>query len=98
MLQSQGLKKDLPKFVIASTSYLAEETFLFEAEDDSGKPKSSVKWGGIQELSGLAKRWGNENWESKEDVVNLYASGSYVCIKKEVPYFDNAYLYMLKND
>jgi hypothetical protein len=98
MLQSQGLKKDLPKFVIASTSYLAEETFLFEAEDDSGKPKSSVKWGGIQELSGLAKRWGNENWESKEDVVNLYASGSYVCIEKEVPYFDNAYLYMLKND
>jgi hypothetical protein len=97
MLQSQGLKKDLPKFVIASTSYLAEETFLFEAEDNSGNPKS-VKWGGIEELSGLAKRWGNENWESKEDVVNLYASGSYVCIKKEVPYFENAYLYMLKND
>ena len=43
MLQSQGLKKDLPKFVIASTSYLAEETFLFEAEDNSGNPKT-VKW------------------------------------------------------
>ena len=97
MLQSQDLKKDFPKFIIASTSYLAEETFLFEAEDNSGIPKT-VEWGGLEELTGLAKRWGNENWESKEDVVNLYASGSYVCIKKEVPYFDNAYLYMLKND
>jgi hypothetical protein len=97
MLQSPDLKRYLPKFIIASTSYLAEETFIFEAEDVKGYPKT-VKWGGLEELTGLAKRWGHENWESKEDVVNLYASGSYVCIKKEVPYFDNAYLYMLKND
>lgn len=97
MLQSQDLKRDLPKFIIASTSYLAEETFIFEAENAEGHPKIT-KWGGIEELTALAKRWGNENWESKEDVVNLYASGSYVCVKKEVPDFDSAYLYILKNN
>lgn len=97
MLQSPDLKRDLPKFIIVSTSYLAEETFIFEAEDAEGHPKT-VRWGGIEELTGLAKRWGDKNWESKEDAVNLYASGSYVRVKKEVPNFDNAYLYMLKND
>lgn len=97
MLQSQDLKRDLPKFIIVSTSYSAEETFIFEAKSIEGNPKKS-KFGGLIELSGLAKRWGNENWESKEDVVNLFASGSYVCLKKEVPIFDSAYLYKLKND
>ena len=97
MLQSQDLKRDLPKFIIASTSHSSEETFIFEAEDMGGFPKI-VKSGGLEELTGLAKRWGNENWESKEDAVNLYASGSYVCVKKEVPDFDSAYLYILKND
>lgn len=97
MLQSQNLKKDLPKFVIASTSYLAEETFLFEAENNKGRPKT-VNWGGIEELFGLAKRWGDKNWESKEDAINAYASGSYVCIEKKVPDFNDAYLYMLKNN
>lgn len=97
MLQSQDLKRDLPKFIIASTSYSSEETFIFEAENAEGHPKI-LKSGGIEELTGLAKRWGNENWESKEDAVNLYASGSYVCVKKEVLDFDSAYLYILKND
>ena len=97
MLQSPDLKRDLPKFIIASTSYLAQETFIFEAEDMEGFPKI-VKSGGIEELTGLAKRWGDKNWESKEDAVNLYASGSYVRVKKEVPNSDNAYLDMLKND
>lgn len=97
MLQSQDLKRDLPKFIIASTSYSSEETFIFEAEDIKGRPKI-VRCGGIEELTGLAKRWGNENWESKEDAVNLYASGSYVLVKKEVSDFDSAYLYMLKNN
>jgi hypothetical protein len=97
MLQSLDLKKDLPKFLIVSTSYSSEETFIFESEDAEGRPKIT-EWGGIEELTGLAKRWGHQNWESKEDAVNLYASGSYICIKKEVSDFDNAYLYMLKNN
>jgi hypothetical protein len=97
MLQPEKVNNNLPKFIIVSTSYTAEETFIFEAENIEGHPKT-LKWGGIEELSGLAKRWGNENWESKEDVVDLYASGSYVCIGTEVPHFDSAYLYMLKND
>ena len=97
MLQSPDLKRSLPKFIIASTSYLAQETFIFEAEDMGGFPKI-VKSGGLEELTGLAKRWGDKNWASKEDAVNLYASGSYVRVKNEVPNFDSAYLYMLKND
>lgn len=55
MLQSPDLKRDLPKFIIASTSYLAQETFIFEAEDMGGFPKI-VKSGGLEELTGLAKR------------------------------------------
>jgi hypothetical protein len=97
MLQSPNLKRDLPKFIIVSTSYLAEETFIFEAENAKGHPKTT-RWGGIEELTGLAKRWGDKNWESKEDVINSYSSGSYVCIEKKVPNFYDAYLYMLKNN
>jgi hypothetical protein len=97
MLQPEKVNNNLPKFIIVSTSYTAEETFIFEAKNIDGHIKFA-KFGQLEELSGIAKRWGDENWESKEDVVNMYASGSYVCIGTEVPHFDNAYLYMLKND
>jgi len=54
MLQSQDLKRDLPKFIIASTSHSSEETFIFEAENAEGHPKI-LKWGGIEELTGWQK-------------------------------------------
>lgn len=85
-----------PKFIIASTSKMAKETFIFESIDENGVAKLS-NFGGLEELSGIAKRWGHKNWQSKKQAVENYKPNSYELVKKEVLNFKDAYLYKLKN-
>jgi len=86
-----------PEFIIVSTSEKAKETYIFESINDNGVPKLS-KFGGLEELSGIAKRWGNENWDSKEQAVEKFKPNSYELYRKKLKNFGNADLYKLKND
>lgn len=51
-----------PLLVIASTSYLAEETYVFESSDKLGIVS-------YDDFGGLALRWGNDNWTDPEAAV-----------------------------
>lgn len=51
-----------PEYIIASTSYRMEETYIFES-DSNGKILDMGEYGG------LAKRWDNDNWEDHQAAV-----------------------------
>jgi len=51
-----------PEYLIASTSYNAKETYIFEGNAD-GEIVS------FNEYGGLAERWGDSNWEDHEAAI-----------------------------
>lgn len=51
-----------PEYLIASTSYNANETYIFEGNAD-GEIVS------FNEYGGLAERWGDSNWEDHEAAI-----------------------------
>jgi hypothetical protein len=52
-----------PDYIIASTSYKTNETYLFWS-NENGEILS------LNDYGGLAERWGSDNWESHNDAVN----------------------------
>lgn len=71
-------------YVVASTSYEAEETFVFPANED-GTITS------FNEITGIAKRWGNENW--MKPAVAMAALPNHEFVKQIA---DNRVLYKYK--
>lgn len=51
-----------PDYVIASTSYITNETYLFPADSEG----EILNW---SEIGGLAERWGCPDWESHEATI-----------------------------
>ena len=64
-----------PEYIVASTSYDANETYLFEGDAD-GNILS------FDEYGGLAERWGDENWQNPDDAVRRCMIDSYHLVKK----------------
>ena len=58
----QHIRSSNPEYIIASTSFRAEETYVFEATSD-GKLLDSGEYGG------LAKRWGVNDWQNHQLAV-----------------------------
>lgn len=58
------VRSSSPEYVIASTSFRLEETFVFEANAE-GKILNFGEYGGI------AKRWENNNWEDHQDAIRV---------------------------
>lgn len=58
----QHIRSSNPEYIIASTSFRAEETYVFEATSD-GKLLDSGEYGG------LAKRWGVSDWQNHQLAV-----------------------------
>lgn len=58
----QHIRSPNPEYIIASTSFRAEETYVFEATSD-GKILDSGEYGG------LAKRWGVNDWQNHQLAV-----------------------------
>ena len=69
---SQGhIRSDDPEYIVASTSYKLEETYIFESNE-----KGEVV--DLGEYGGLAKRWGDENWLNYYTAVdNVFGEGKY---------------------
>jgi len=51
-----------PEYVVVSTSYGAEETFAFPANENG----EITDFG---EIASSASRWGHEDWENQEEVI-----------------------------
>lgn len=68
-------KAKYPEYIVASTSYMANETYVFEANAD-GEITS------LDEYGGLAERWGDENWQNPDDAVRRCMVDSYHLVKK----------------
>jgi|688.fasta_scaffold954017_1 hypothetical protein len=69
----ENKRAEKPKYVVASTSYGEEETLVFEANDFSISS--------FDDYGGLAKRWGDENWNNPEDAVKAcFPNDIYVLI------------------
>ena len=55
-------KSSNPEYLIASTSYDVNETYIFEADADGNIIS-------FDEYGGLAERWGDSNWEDHEAAI-----------------------------
>ena len=55
-------KVPYPEYVVISTSYDAEETFAFPANENG----EITDFG---EIASSASRWGHEDWENQEEVI-----------------------------
>jgi len=73
-LSSEACRSENPEYIVASTSYKLDETYLFEA-DENGK---ILNWG---EYGGLALRWGNENWADRDKTMQEVFPGLYHPVK-----------------
>lgn len=81
-------KADYPEYIIASTSYMANETYVFEANADGDITS-------LDEYGGLAERWGDENWQNPDDAVRRCMRDSYHLVKKTDTKNGSHYLFRL---
>lgn len=58
----EDLRSPNPQYIVASTAYYMEETYVFEANEDGVITN-------LGEYGGLAKRWGNDNWSNRNLAV-----------------------------
>ena len=68
-----GHSKD-PEYIIASTSFKLDETYLFEA-DENGEIVNLCEYGGI------AKRWGVEDWTNRRLAVETVFPNQYEFVR-----------------
>ena len=65
-------RDEFPEYIIASTSYKLEETYIFQA-NENGEIHDFGEYGG------LAKRWGDENWTDWYIAVDkTFGEGKYI--------------------
>lgn len=79
----------IPDYIVASTSYDANETYIFEGNAD-GEIVS------FNEYGGLAERWGDKNWEDQEAAVKSCMPHAYM--KVNVVNNSNHTLFRLVDD
>jgi len=74
---AQGhFRSDDPEYIVASTSYKLEETYIFESNE-----KGEVV--DLGEYGGLAKRWGDDNWINYYTAVdNAFGEGKYRFVRR----------------
>lgn len=68
-------RSSIPDYIVASTSYDANETYIFEA-DANGNIIS------FDEYGGLAERWGDSNWDNPEAAVQSCMSQTYMKVNR----------------
>lgn len=68
-------RADVPEYIIASTSDMAGETYVFEATAD-GEIVS------LDEYGGLAERWGDNKWYDAEAAVKACMPHTYVKVNR----------------
>jgi len=69
-------RDEYPEYIIASTSYKLEETYVFQA-DENGEIHDFGEYGG------LAKRWGDENWTDWYSAVDkTFGEGEYQFVRR----------------
>ena len=72
-------RDEYPEYIIASTSYKLEETYVFQANEE-GEIYDFVEYGG------LAKRWGDENWTDYYIAVDrAFGEGKYQFVRRIEP-------------
>lgn len=65
-------RDEFPEYIIASTSYKLEETYIFQA-NENGEIHDFGEYGG------LAKRWGDVDWINYYGAVNkTFGEGKYI--------------------
>jgi hypothetical protein len=69
-------RADVPEYIVASTSYDARETYVFEATAD-GKIVTYDEYGG------LAERWGDTNWYNPEAAVKSCMPNTYHAVSSK---------------
>jgi hypothetical protein len=69
-----GDRSDDPEYIIASTSYKMEETYIFEA-NENGKILNYGEYGG------LCQRHGAKNWNNRNLTVETIFPGKYKLFK-----------------
>jgi hypothetical protein len=69
-------RADVPEYIVASTSYDARETYVFEATAD-GKIITYDDYGG------LAERWGDTNWYNPEAAVKSCMPNTYHAVSSK---------------
>ena len=74
---AQGhIRSDDPEYIVASTSYKVEETYIFESNE-----KGEVV--DLGEYGGLAKRWGDDNWINYYTAVdNVFGEDKYEFVRR----------------
>lgn len=69
-------RDEFPEYIIASTSYKLEETYVFQA-NENGEIHDFGEYGG------LAKRWGDLNWINYYGAVDkTFGEGKYIFDRK----------------
>jgi hypothetical protein len=72
-------RDEYPEYIIASTSYKLEETYIFQA-NENGEIHDFGEYGG------LAKRWGDENWTDWYSAVDkTFGEGKYQFVRRIEP-------------
>lgn len=72
----EDLRSPNPQYIVASTSYMMEETYVFEANED-GVVTNYGEYGGI------ALRFDDIDWTNKKLAVErVFGEGSYEFVKK----------------
>jgi hypothetical protein len=67
-------RSDNPEYIIASTSYKMEETYIFEA-DEKGEILNFGEYGG------LCQRYGDKDWNNRNNTVESVFPGKYELFK-----------------
>lgn len=67
-------RSDDPEYIIASTSYKMEETYIFEANEKG----EILNYG---EYGGLCKRHGDKSWSYRDYAVDVIFPGKYERVK-----------------
>jgi len=86
-------KNPYPDYVIASTSFSAKETYVFEATENGEFVEN--EYGGIGELAGIAERWGDENWTSAKLAVEKLNTESHRYVRVSIKHPDKNLIHVL---
>jgi hypothetical protein len=82
-------RADKPEYLIASTNLKEQETYVFECID--------YCISSFDDYGGLAKRWGDENWDDPEAAVHAcFPNDAYIIISSKPGVYGPMYIFGLE--
>jgi hypothetical protein len=85
----ENKRAEKPKYLIASTNLNEQETYVFECID--------YRISSFDDYGGLAKRWGDENWDDPEAAVHAcFPKDAYIIISSTPGVYGPMYIFGLE--